>query len=348
MAALIKVDKVSKWFSPAKKVVDDVSFEVEEGETLILLGTSGGGKTTTLRMINRLIETSKGDIYINGSNISGQSPEILRRGIGYVLQSGGLFPHYTVAQNIGIVPSLLGWKPARIEERTTILLQKLKLDPQEYRNVYPAQLSGGQQQRVGLARALAADQPVLLMDEPFGALDPITRVQVRRDFLSLDEWNRRTVIMVTHDVQEAFEMADRICLMHEGKVQQWGKPVDLLFQPANAWVKSFFDENRFQLELSALTIAEVWPLYKEDSRLSSASVIPTNGRVNSSIRSSGSLWSALEMASASPDGSVRITYDLAGQRHTERDSGKQEHSERVLNREDILSAYQNYKTSTHG
>jgi osmoprotectant transport system ATP-binding protein len=320
MAALIKVDKVSKWFSPSKKVVDEVSFEVEEGQTLILLGTSGGGKTTTLRMINRLIEASEGSIFINGNNIRQQSPETLRRGIGYVLQSSGLFPHYTVAQNIGIVPSLLGWKPARIEERTSTLLQKLKLDPDEYKNVYPSQLSGGQQQRVGLARALAADQPVLLMDEPFGALDPITRIQVRRDFLSLDEWNRRTVIMVTHDVQEAFEMGDRICLMHEGKVQQWGKPSELLFRPANAWVKSFFEENRFQLELTSLSIADIWPL----------------------IPSSLSLWRALELASAEADGNVRITYD-----YTEQGGADRDRAVRILNRADILSAYQNYKMSAN-
>jgi osmoprotectant transport system ATP-binding protein len=323
MAAMIKVDRVSKWFSPAKKVVDEVSFEVEQGQTLILLGTSGGGKTTTLRMINRLIEPSSGAIYINGHNINDQSPENLRRGIGYVLQSSGLFPHYTVAENIAIVPTLLGWKPQKIAERTNALLEKLKLDPGEYKNVYPGQLSGGQQQRVGLARALAADQPVLLMDEPFGALDPITRVQVRRDFLSLDEWNTRTVIMVTHDVQEAFEMGNSICLMHEGKVQQWGKPSTLLFQPANDWVRSFFEENRFQLELVALSIEDVWPLSKVGNLPGSANIIP----------SSSSLWRALELASSSPDGNVSITYD---------------HSVRILNRTDILTAYQNFKTVANG
>jgi osmoprotectant transport system ATP-binding protein len=175
---MIKVDQLSKSFGRVK-AVDSISFDVDEGENFILLGTSGCGKTTTLKMINRLIEPTSGNIFINGQNISVQSPEVLRRSIGYVLQNNGLFPHYTVAENIAVVPQLLKWDKKRIENRTAALLEKLHLST-EYLNVYPKDLSGGQQQRVGLARALVADPPVLLMDEPFGALDNITRSNLWR------------------------------------------------------------------------------------------------------------------------------------------------------------------------
>uniref|UniRef100_UPI00261330F6 ATP-binding cassette domain-containing protein n=1 Tax=uncultured Mucilaginibacter sp. TaxID=797541 RepID=UPI00261330F6 len=197
--------------------VDDISFEVKEGETLVLLGTSGCGKTTTLKMINRLTEPSGGRISVNGKDVLDQNPDQLRRGIGYVLQNNGLFPHYSVAENMAIVPKLLKWDQQKIAQRTQTLLEKLHL-PEKYLNLYPNELSGGQQQRIGLARALMADPPVLLMDEAFGALDPITRSAIRKEFKQLDEFKRKTIVMVTHDVQEAFEMADRICLMDAGKI----------------------------------------------------------------------------------------------------------------------------------
>lgn len=255
---MIKLEHVSKSFGPEKKAVNDISFEVPEGETLVLLGTSGCGKTTTLRMINRLLEPDSGHIYVNGKEIRQLSPEILRRNIGYVLQNTGLFPHYTVGENIGIVPSLLKWDKARIRERTITLMDKLRLPAADYASVYPHQLSGGQQQRVGLARALAADAPALLMDEPFGALDPLTRINVRKEFKALDEINNKTIILVTHDVEEAFELGNRICLMNEGRIQQLGAPADLLFHPANDFVSSFLDPQRLQLELKALKIKDLW------------------------------------------------------------------------------------------
>ena len=247
MNRIIEVRNITKSFG-GFLAVDDISFTIGEGETVVFLGTSGSGKTTLLKMINRLIEPTSGEIYIRGKKIDAQPPEILRRSIGYVFQNNGLFPHYTVAGNIGIVPGLLGWDKKKTLARTTDLLEKLHLAPDTYLSAYPHQLSGGQQQRIGLARALAADPPVLLMDEPFGALDPITRSSVKKDFRHLDELQRKTIILVTHDVQEAFELADRIFLLDKGKIVQIGTPRELLFQPANEFVTSFFEDQRFQLE----------------------------------------------------------------------------------------------------
>lgn len=263
---MIQLDHVSKSFHDGKQVVRNVSFKVDKGETMILLGTSGSGKTTTLRMINRLTEPSSGTIYVNGKDITTQQTEILRKNIGYVLQANGLFPHYTVAQNIAIVPELSGWDKKRTHERTISLMEKLHLSVSDHLHAYPQQLSGGQQQRVGLARALAADPPVLLMDEPFGALDPVTRARVRKEFRTLDEINNKTVIIVTHDVQEAFELGTYICLMDKGIVQQVGTPKELLFSPANKFVETFFDEQRFSLELQALKIADVITGNDDDKR----------------------------------------------------------------------------------
>jgi osmoprotectant transport system ATP-binding protein len=254
---MILVRNLCKYFQQTAAVMD-VSFEVKEGETLVLLGTSGSGKTSTLRMINRLIEPSAGEIFINGKNTLEQPLEVLRRSIGYVLQSNGLFPHYTVAQNIGIVPQLLGWDKQSIKSRTIELLIKLHLDPDRDFNRYPRELSGGQQQRVGLARALASNPPILLMDEPFGALDPVTRNSIRQEFLALDELKRKTIIMVTHDVEEAFLLGDKICLMDAGKIQQMGTPAELLFNPANDFSRNFFGSDRLLLEMKATKISDIW------------------------------------------------------------------------------------------
>ena len=243
----------------AQVVVDDLSFEVAAGETLVLLGPSGCGKTTLLKTLNRLIEPDGGTIELNGRDVRQQAPEALRRGIGYVIQQVGLLPHYTVAQNIGVVPGLLGRPAAETAARTTALLERLHLPAARFAAMLPAQLSGGQAQRVGLARALAADPPVVLLDEPFGALDPITRAAVRRDFRELDELRRKTVVLVTHDVQEAFELADRIMLLNNGKIQQLGPPRELLRQPANAFVRSFFQAERLALEMRVTTLADVRP-----------------------------------------------------------------------------------------
>ncbi|MEX8549313.1 MAG: ABC transporter ATP-binding protein [Mucilaginibacter sp.] len=258
--------------------VDDISFEVKEGETLVLLGTSGCGKTTTLKMINRLTEPSGGRISVNGKDVLEQNPDELRRGIGYVLQNNGLFPHYSVAENMAIVPKLLKWDQQKISQRTKTLLEKLHL-PEKYLALYPNELSGGQQQRVGLARALMADPPVLLMDEAFGALDPITRSAIRKEFKQLDEFKRKTIVMVTHDVQEAFEMADRICLMDAGKIKQIGTPAELLFNPADAFVASFLDDQRFQLELKAVSLNDLWERHASFTGIKSVPFVSSESSV---------------------------------------------------------------------
>jgi osmoprotectant transport system ATP-binding protein len=244
---MIVVKNITKTFG-AHKAVDNVSFTVNEGENIVFLGTSGCGKTTLLKMINRLLDPDSGEIWINGHRIVDQRPEDLRKKIGYVFQNTGLFPHYTIEENIGTVPRLLGWDKAKKAARVSDLMEKLQLSPDQYRSAYPHELSGGQQQRVGIARALAAYPPVLLMDEPFGALDPITRASVRKDFKQLDELRSKTIVLVTHDVQEAFELADRIVLLDKGKIVQQGTPDELLFEPAGDYVRNFFEEQRFQLE----------------------------------------------------------------------------------------------------
>lgn len=252
---MITVSHITKRFG-AHTAVDDISFTVKEGETIVFLGTSGCGKTTLLKMINRLLEPDSGEILLDGHNIKDRRPEELRRGIGYVLQNYGLFPHYTIEENIGIVPRLLGWDKATIAKRALALMEKLQLEPEQYRSAYPQALSGGQQQRVGIARALAADPPVLLMDEPFGALDPITRSAVRKDFRKLDELRAKTIILVTHDVQEAFELADRIFLLDKGRIIQEGTPDDLLFRPAGDHVRQFLQDQRFQLEAGRIAAGD--------------------------------------------------------------------------------------------
>ncbi|BAZ06407.1 ABC transporter ATP-binding protein [Calothrix sp. NIES-3974] len=241
------------------KVVDQVSFQVKEGETLGLLGTSGCGKTTTLKMLNRLIEPDSGRVLIEGEDISKRQPEKLRQRIGYVMQNSGLFPHYTVAENIAVVPRLLGWPKQRIRDRIIELLHLVGLPPESFAHRYPQELSGGQQQRVGLARSLAADPPLILMDEPFGALDQITRSQIQQEFLQLESLLRKTIVIVTHDVFEAVTLCDRICLLNQGKIQQLGTPKQLVFQPQNEFVRDFLAEYQFQLELKVTTVQDLLP-----------------------------------------------------------------------------------------
>ena len=250
---MISARRLTKSFNGAM-AVRDVSFEVAKGETLALLGTSGCGKTTTLKMLNRLVHPDSGEVWIDGKKSSDAPPEILRRGIGYVLQDTGLFPHFTIAQNIAVVPKLLGWDEQKIKARVGELLDKMHL-PQAYATAYPNALSGGQQQRVGIARALAASPPVLLMDEPFGALDPVTRAGITKDFKLLDERKNQTIVLVTHDIGEAFNLAENICLMDAGNIVQQGSAQDLLFRPENIFVKTFFDASRMQLEWSAVQLS---------------------------------------------------------------------------------------------
>ena len=243
---MIRIEGVSKSFG-SKKAVDSVSFQANDKEILVVLGTSGCGKTTTLKMINRLIEPDSGNIFIKGKNIRDQKPEELRKSIGFVMQHAGLFPHYTVAQNIAIVPNLLKWEKQKIHNRTLELLEKLHLT-EDLLKAFPHELSGGQQQRIGIARSLIADTPVLLMDEPFGALDNITKSAIHNEFKNLDELKNKTTILVTHDVVEAFELGHRICLMDKGQLVQIGTPAEMLYRPINSFVKDFFGSNRLMLE----------------------------------------------------------------------------------------------------
>jgi len=224
----------------AEAAVDNVSMEIAPGELVMLLGPSGCGKTTTMKMINRLIEPTSGQILIDGEDVLRFDPTELRRGIGYVIQQIGLFPHMTIAENVGLVPKLLGWKAARIAARVDELLDLVGLEPSGYRDRYPKQLSGGQQQRVGVARALAADPPVMLMDEPFGATDPITREHLQNEFRKLQRELRKTIIFVTHDFDEALRLGDRIAVLRDRSViAQFDPPERILSQPADDYVAGF-------------------------------------------------------------------------------------------------------------
>ena len=299
---MIVVDRVVKFFGNTK-AVDNISFEVEEGENVVLLGTSGCGKTTTLRMINRLTEATSGNISVAGKNIKDVLPEELRRNIGYVLQNNGLFPHYTIAENIAIVPELLKWPKQKIAKRTSELLEQLHL-PQSYLSLYPQQLSGGQQQRVGLARALAADPPVLLMDEPFGALDAVTRASITSEFSRLEVLKNKTIVLVTHDIREAFELGDKILLMDKGKIVQEGTPADLLFNPANNFVTKFFEDQRMQLELNAVLLKDIWPHLETK-----------NNHENNvdAIDQDKSIWEALDILSGKKQNNLAVKNSSTGE-----------------------------------
>jgi osmoprotectant transport system ATP-binding protein len=237
--------------------VDRVSFEVGAGETCVLLGPSGCGKTTTLRMINRLVAPTSGKVFIEGRDTSAADPVELRRTIGYVIQQIGLFPNMTVAENIGVVPRLLNWDGARMRRRAEELLAMLALDPAEFLDRYPNELSGGQAQRVGVARALAADPPVLLMDEPFGAVDPVNREVIQDEFLRMQKALRKTVLFVSHDIDEAVKMADRIAIFRAGRLEQYAAPDELLGRPANEFVASFVGSDRTLKRLRRISVSEV-------------------------------------------------------------------------------------------
>ena len=254
---VITFDHVSKTYPGGVEAVCDLSLEMIEGETLVLLGTSGSGKTTTMKMVNRLIDPTSGRILIDGSDIMEIDSIKLRRKIGYAIQHIGLFPHMTVAENIAVVPRLLRWSRQQVDERVDQLLAMVDLEPAEFRDRYPAQLSGGQKQRIGVARALAADPPVVLMDEPFGALDPITREQLQNEFLELELEIQKTIIFVTHDVFEAVKMADRIALLDAGRLQQLAPPAELVESPANEFVDQFLGQHRFQLSLLTTTLGSL-------------------------------------------------------------------------------------------
>jgi osmoprotectant transport system ATP-binding protein len=253
----IRFEHVAKQYpGAARPAVDDVSLTVEAGSFVVLLGPSGCGKTTLLKMVNRLYEPTGGTIFVDETDIRRLPVTTLRRQIGYVIQQVGLFPHMTVAKNIAVVPQLLGWPPKRIAPRVDELLELIGLPPAEYRGRYPAQLSGGQQQRVGLARALAADPGVMLMDEPFGAIDAITRTGLQEEMLRLQHTLRKTILFVTHDVEEALRLADMIVVMRDGKIVQQGTPLSILTEPADRFVHDLIGADDMVRQLGLLRVEE--------------------------------------------------------------------------------------------
>jgi osmoprotectant transport system ATP-binding protein len=255
---VIQLDDVSKRFAGSSTfAVDHLSLQIDEGQIAVLVGPSGCGKTTTMKMINRLVEPSSGTIYLDGQNVLKLDPVKLRRGIGYVIQTVGLMPHRTIAQNIATVPELLGWEERRTEDRTRELIDMLALAP-ELLSRYPSELSGGQRQRVGVARALAADPPVMLMDEPFGAVDPVVRERLQDQFLQIQDRLRKTIVFVTHDIDEAIKMADRIAILNVGGIlEQYATPMQILKAPATEFVSEFVGPEKGLRRLGLVQVGDM-------------------------------------------------------------------------------------------
>ena len=296
----IVLDHITKQY-PGQPVpaVEDFSMRVEPGELIMFVGPSGCGKTTTMKMINRIIEPTSGSIRINGDDVLSLDGNELRRHIGYVIQQIGLFPHFTIAENIAIVPKLLGWSKTRIAERVDELLRTVQLDPGTFAQRYPRQLSGGQQQRVGVARALAADPPVMLMDEPFGATDPITREKLQAEFLRLQADIGKTIIFVTHDFEEAIRMGDRIAVLSDrSQIEQFDTPARILAEPANDYVRSFIGEGVALKRLALIPVS--------DARIGSADA----GAPTATVDEHTSLREALDTLIVT--GAARINVTRAG------------------------------------
>jgi osmoprotectant transport system ATP-binding protein len=275
---MISLDRVRKAYPDGTVAVHELSFEVAPGEIAVLVGPSGCGKTTTMRMINRLVDPTAGTITVDGDDVCTIDPVALRRRIGYVIQQVGLFPHQTVAANIATVPKLLGWDRAKTKARTGELLELVGLDPAIHAKRYPHQLSGGQRQRVGVARALAADPPVLLMDEPFGAVDPVARDRLQAEFLRLQDQVGKTVVFVTHDVDEAIRLGDRIAVMRDGgHLEQYAAPSALLAEPATAYVAEFVGAERTLRRLSVVPVTAsrlvAWPTVHAQDRLTDCAAV---------------------------------------------------------------------------
>jgi osmoprotectant transport system ATP-binding protein len=298
---MIRLDSVSKRFPDGTIAVTDLTLDVPEGEISVLVGPSGCGKTTTLKMVNRLIEPTGGRIYLDDEDVTGVDPVGLRRRIGYVIQQVGLFPHQTIAANVGTVPRLLGWSRDRVRDRVNELLELVGLDPTTYRRRYPTQLSGGQRQRVGVARALAADPPVLLMDEPFGAIDPVTRMRLQDEFLRLQETVRKTIVFVTHDIEEAVKMGDRIAILEVGGVlAQYDTPAEVLGNPASDFVADFVGADR-ALKRLKVTPIEVESLEHPPTVLPSESL----AHARAIMSRTGASWVAVVDTDARLRGHVR-------------------------------------------
>jgi osmoprotectant transport system ATP-binding protein len=295
MAATLELRHVSKRYPGATgAAIDDLTLTVPAGELCVLVGPSGCGKTTAMRMVNRMTEFDSGDILLDGRSVREREPAELRREIGYVIQQIGLFPHRTVAQNVGTVPQLLGWDRARIEARVAELLELVGLDP-ELGARYPGQMSGGQRQRVGVARALAADPPLMLMDEPFGAIDPVTRERLQNELRALQARLRKTIVFVTHDIDEAIKLGDRIAVLQQGGVlAQYATPAELLMHPAGRFVEEFVGADRALKRLSLVHVGDV--------RLDPGT--PANGAPT--VEAGARLTDALALLLEDPHGEARV------------------------------------------
>jgi osmoprotectant transport system ATP-binding protein len=243
MMDMIEFSNVNKSFKN-KTVLNNINLKIQKGELAVLIGPSGCGKTTTLKMINKLIKPTSGDIFVNGKNIKNEDTIKLRRNIGYVIQQTGLFPHMTIAENIGLIPRLQKWSEEKIKNRVVELLNMVGMNPEEYMDRYPSELSGGQQQRIGVARAFAMNSEIVLMDEPFSALDPISKSQLQDELFSLQQELKKTIVFVTHDMDEAIKLGDRICIMKDGNILQFDTPEEILKNPAHGFVEEFIGKNR--------------------------------------------------------------------------------------------------------
>ncbi|MFI0895769.1 ABC transporter ATP-binding protein [Streptomyces sp. NPDC020983] len=296
---MIRFENVSKRYPDGTVAVDGLDFEVAEGELVTLVGPSGCGKTTTMKMVNRLVEPTGGRILLDGRDITAAEPVALRRRIGYVIQHGGLFPHRTVLDNTATVPALLGWKRAAARARAAELLDLVGLDPAVFGARYPDQLSGGQRQRVGVARALAADPPVLLMDEPFAAVDPVVRERLQDEFLALQAQVRKTVLFVTHDIEEAVRLGDRMAVYGAGRIEQYDSPAAVLGDPASPYVAGFVGADRGlkRLSVTAITPADLdrAPLLRLDEPAAPAAA---------ALRAQGARWAVVLDADGTPHGWV--------------------------------------------
>ena len=312
-AATITLDGVGKRYDDGTQAVRSLSLEVPAGELVALIGPSGCGKSTILRMINRLIEPTSGKILLNGDDILSADAVELRRKIGYVIQHVGLFPHQTIAANVATVPRLLGWPKERTRKRVDELLELVGLDPARYGKRYPSELSGGQNQRVGVARALAADPAALLMDEPFSAVDPIVRVRLQDEFLRLQRTVRKTIVLVTHDLDEAVRLADRVVVLSEhGTLEQFATPAELLSQPANAFVREFIGADRGikRLRVTPIDPKRLAPVSSVDDATSGPSV-PSDAMLADALAAlldGGRGWVAVnDPASSQPIGILTAT-----------------------------------------
>ncbi len=309
-AAELELRNVTKRYpGQSEPAIPDLSLTVPAGDICVLVGPSGSGKTTAMRLINRMIPLTSGDIRLGGQSVLNKDATELRREIGYVIQQIGLFPHMSVADNIAVVPRLLGWSKPRVSQRVEELLNLIGLDPRQIGSRYPGQLSGGQQQRVGVARALAADPPLLLMDEPFGAIDPINRARLQDEFLTLQMQVRKTVVFVTHDIDEAIKMGDHIAILREGgRLAQYATPADILADPADEFVASFVGADRALKALNLTTLAEIelLPTSNGDTPAATLELRTTLRDALSAVLADGGRPQAVRGADGQPVGVVSL------------------------------------------